>query len=310
MIKLAVEALHGEKLENSTQLVYGQDSICLRSRKGADEMGKKGSEKKHKTIVDQKASEKLNASPYQDNLYHLQVELVKLQKHLIANAERILILFEGRDAAGKDGTIKHFTEHLSPRETRVVALGTPSDKEKASWYFQRYVPHMPSDHEMVLFNRSWYNRAGVEKVMGFCTNEEYEEFMETVPLFEQLLVRSGTKIFKYYLDITKNEQKHRLQARGSDPLKQWKISPVDERSVKLWDDYSVARDQMFARTHTAFAPWYVVRADDKHLARISLIKDFLSRVNYDDKNLQLVIPNPDIVFMYNEKYLENGLISR
>ncbi len=247
---------------------------------------------------------------YQDTLYHLQVELVKLQKHLISNAERILILFEGRDAAGKDGTIKHFTEHLSPRETRVVALGKPSDKEKSSWYFQRYVPHLPSDHEMVLFNRSWYNRAGVERVMGFCTDAEYEEFMTSVPLFEQLLVRSGIKIFKYYLDITKDEQKTRLKARHTDPLKQWKISPVDEESVKHWDDYSMARDQMLARTHTAFAPWYVVRANDKHLARLSLIKDFLSRVEYDDKDLQLVVPNPDIVFLYNEKYLENGWISK
>lgn len=247
---------------------------------------------------------------YRDTLYKLQVELVKLQKHLIANEERILILFEGRDAAGKDGTIKRFTEHLSPRETRVVALGKPSDRDKSSWYFQRYVPHLPSAHEMVLFNRSWYNRAGVERVMGYCTNEEYEEFMETVSLFEQLLVRSGTKIFKYYLDISKDEQKHRLKSRHSDPLKQWKVSPVDEQSVKLWDEYTVARDQMFARTHTAFAPWHIVRANDKHLARLSLIKDFLSRVDYDDKDLQLVVPNPDVVFLYNEKYLENGWISR
>ncbi len=294
-------------LEKHCQLVYVQSNASL-LLKGDIKMGKK--EKKKVTSEELPSSEKNEGDHYQDALYHLQVELVKLQKHLITNAERILILFEGRDAAGKDGTIKHFTEHLSPRETRVVALGTPSDKEKSSWYFQRYVPHLPSGHEMVLFNRSWYNRAGVERVMGFCTDEEYEEFMVSVPLFEQLLVRSGIKIFQYYLDISKEEQKHRLKARHSDPLKQWKISPVDEESVKHWDDYSMARDQMFARTHTAFAPWYVVRANDKHLARISLIKDFLSRVDYEDKDLQLVVPNPDIVFMYNEKYLENGWISK
>ena len=273
-------------------------------------MGKKASDKKQKAKDAGREPAPKTPEHYQDTLYQLQVELVKLQKHLIANEDRILILFEGRDAAGKDGTIKHFTEHLSPRETRVVALGKPSDRDKSSWYFQRYVPHLPSAHELVLFNRSWYNRAGVEKVMGFCSKEEYEEFMETVPLFEQLLARSGTKIFKYYLDITKDEQKHRLKSRHTDPLKQWKVSPVDEQSVKLWDEYSAARDQMFARTHTVFAPWYVVRANDKHLARISLMKDFLSRVDYEGKDLQLVVPNPDIVFLYNEKYLENGWISK
>lgn len=272
-------------------------------------VGKKADTKKQKKQAVALESKVGNDNQYKETLYQLQVELVKLQKHLIASEEKILIIFEGRDAAGKDGMIKHFTEHLSPRETRIVALGKPSDRERSSWYFQRYVEHLPSAHEMVLFNRSWYNRAGVERVMNFCTQEEYEEFMETVPLFEQLLVRSGIKLFKYYLDISKEEQKKRLAVRGEDPLKQWKVSPVDKESVKLWDEYSVARDQMLARTHTAFAPWHIVVANDKHLARLSLIKDFLSQIDYPGKDLQLVVPNPDVVFLYNEKYLKNGWIS-
>ena len=246
---------------------------------------------------------------YKETLYRLQVELVKLQRHIIKHNDRILVIFEGRDSAGKDGTIKRIIQHLSPRETRVTALGKPSDRERSSWYFQRYAPHLPSAQELVLFNRSWYNRAGVERVMGFCSDEEYEEFMETVPEFEQMLVRSGIQLFKYYLDISKAEQKKRLQARKDDPLKQWKVSPIDDLALKHWKDYSLARNAMFARTHNPVAPWTVVRADNKHVARLQVIKDLLTRLQYADKDEALVLPNPDAVYEYDEAYLNNGMIA-
>jgi polyphosphate kinase 2 len=246
---------------------------------------------------------------YHHALLDLQIELVKLQREIIRCGDRILVIFEGRDAAGKDGTIKHITEHLSPRETRMVALGKPSDRDAGSWYFQRYVPHLPAAQEMVLFNRSWYNRAGVERVMGFCSEAQYQEFMETVPVFEQMLGRSGIRLFKYYLDISRAEQKKRLKERRKDPLKQWKISPIDEAAVGRWKDYSLARDEMFARTHSPFAPWRIVRADDKHVARLNLIKDLLSHLHYADKDERLVLPNPEIVFPYDEVYRENGMIA-
>ena len=246
---------------------------------------------------------------YKQELRNLQVELVKLQKHIIARGDRILVLFEGRDTGGKDGTIKRIVQHLSPRETRVVALGNPSDHDRTAWYFQRYAPHLPSAEEMVLFNRSWYNRAGVERVMGFCSDAEYEEFMETVPAFEQMLIRSGIRLFKYYLDISKDEQKKRLAARRTDPLKQWKMSPIDAAAQKHWDDYSIARNDVFARTHTQLAPWAVVRANDKKLARLSVIRDMLTHLDYAGKDHSLIRPNPDIIFTYAEDYLHNGMIA-
>lgn len=256
-----------------------------------------------------KAAKEAEKRDYQQMLYHLQVELVKLQRDMIAKGERILIIFEGRDAGGKDGAIKRIVEHLSPRETRVVALGKPSDRDRSSWYFQRYVAHLPAAHELVLFNRSWYNRAGVERVMGFCTEAEYQEFMETVPLFEQMLVRSGIRLLKYYLDISKKEQKKRLKARQTDPLKQWKLSPIDEQSIKHWEEYSVARNEMFARTHHALAPWYIVRADDKRLARLNVIKHILTQFQYVDKEEAITLPNPDVVFPYDETYLRDKKIA-
>jgi polyphosphate kinase 2 len=259
--------------------------------------------------------DKIQAPPmggedYRRALTELQIELVKLQRAIIADERKIVIVLEGRDGAGKDGAIKHITEHLSPRETRVVALGKPTERDRKSWYFQRYVPYLPAGGEMVLFNRSWYNRAGVERVMGFCTNREYEEFMETVLVFERMLERSGIQLFKYYLDISKEEQKRRLKARRKDPLKQWKISPIDEAAVKLWKAYSEARNEMFARTHDPLAPWHVVRADDKHAARLALIRHFLSKLDYPDKDKSLTVPDPAIVFAYDELYLENGMIAK
>ena len=258
--------------------------------------------KKHdKPISDKKA--------YKKTLKALQIELVKLQNHIIKHNDKILIIFEGRDAAGKDGTIKRIVEYLSPRETRVIALGAPSDRDISCWYFQRYTAYLPAASEMVLFNRSWYNRAGVEQVMGFCTGAQYHEFLETVSSYEDMLARSGIKLLKYYLDISRDEQKRRLTEREQDPLKQWKISPIDKAAQKYWDKYSLARNIMFARTHHINAPWTVVRADDKPSARINVIKDMLSRLDYAGKNEALILPDADIVFSYAESYLKNGMIA-
>ncbi|WP_371349171.1 polyphosphate kinase 2 [Ancylobacter sp. IITR112] len=242
-------------------------------------------------------------------LHELQVDLARLQKHLIKSSKKVLVIFEGRDASGKDGTIKRIVEHLSPRETRVVALGKPSDRDQKSWYFQRWVPHLPAGGEIVLFNRSWYNRAGVERVMGFCSNEEYDEFLMTAPLFEQLLVHCGVTILKYYLDISRTEQKRRLRDRRDDPLKQWKLSPIDDTATKHWDDYSAARNEMLARTHTPFAPWTVVRADEKSVARLNVIRDLLTRFDFDGKDRARDLPDPNVVFLYDKAAVTNGLIA-
>jgi polyphosphate kinase 2 len=220
---------------------------------------------------------------------------VKLQRHVIKDGRKVLVILEGRDAAGKDGTIKRITEHLSPRETRVVALGKPSDRETSQWYFQRWVQHLPAAHEMVLFNRSWYNRAGVERVMGFCTPQELQAFFTAVPQFEQLLLDSGIQMLKYYLDISRAEQKRRLSARRHDPLKQWKISPVDKQALKHWHDYSVARDDMLLNTHSDAAPWTIVKADSKALARLNLIRHLLQRLPYRGREESLCQPDPRVV---------------
>jgi polyphosphate kinase 2 len=247
---------------------------------------------------------------YKNSLHQLQIELVKLQRHFIKCDDKILIILEGRDAAGKDGVIKRIVQHLSPRETRVVALGKPSDRDRTSWYFQRYVPYLPAAQELVLFNRSWYNRAGVERVMGFCTKAEHEEFMGSVSDFENMLIRSGIKLLKYYLDISKSEQKQRLDDRKTDPLKQWKISPIDHQALKYWKAYSAARNEMLARTHNPMAPWTLVHANDKRLARLNIIKDVLSRLHYEDKDEQLIRPDPQIVFFYDVSNLENGQLAK
>jgi polyphosphate kinase len=247
---------------------------------------------------------------YRRELVKLQIELVKLQRQIIAEGRRILVILEGRDAAGKDGAIKHVSEHLSPRETRVVALGPPSDRERHSWYFQRYVRYLPAAGEMVLFNRSWYNRAGVEPVMGFCTKQEAHAFLQTVPDFERMLAADGIRLLKYYLDIDKREQKKRLAERRRDPLKQWKLSPVDVKAPKLWREYSKARNAMFEHTHSADAPWTVVRGNDKHLARLNLIRDLLSRFDYRHRDERLIVPDRAIVFPFDPACLVNGMISR
>ena len=252
----------------------------------------------------------ISREDYDAQLHILQVELVKLQRHFIGCGDRILVLLEGRDSAGKDGSIKRIVEYLSPRETRVVALGKPSDRERGAWYFQRYVAQLPVAEELVLFNRSWYNRAGVEHVMGFCSKDEHEEFMQSVPKFEEMLVNSGIKLLKYYLDIGKDEQTRRLAERKRDPLKQWKSSPVDAVALKHWKAYSVARDAMLLRTHTAVAPWRIVRADDKRLARLNLMRDILSRLHYAGKKNKLVQPDSDIAFEFTPDCIDAKRLAR
>jgi polyphosphate kinase 2 len=242
-----------------------------------------------------------NSGNYDQELRLLQIELVKLQKSLIANGDQILVVLEGRDTAGKDGTIKAITEHLSPRETRVVALGKPSDVELDQWYFQRYIAQLPKRGEVVLFNRSWYNRAGVEMVMGFCSKAQYATFLSTVNSLESILIQSGITVLKYYLDISKDEQKLRLEAREDDPLKQWKISPIDQQAQKKWNAYSDYRNAMLLKTSTVEAPWTVVRANNKKQAHLNLIRDLLSRVNYADKDKKITVPDQDIAFRWNGK---------
>lgn len=254
-------------------------------------------------------SRERNRTQYEKSLRRLQIELVKVQRHVIKHGHKVLVIFEGRDAAGKDGTIKRIVEHLSPRETRVVALSRPSDRETTSWYFQRYVGYLPAAHELVLFNRSWYNRAGVERVMGFCTEAESDRFLEEVVPFEHMLIGSGIQIIKYYLDVGKKEQKRRLRDRRHDPLKQWKTSPIDRVALKHWDAYTDARDLMLARTSTPLSPWLVVRADDKHLAHLNVIRDLLSRVTCPKADKHLAVPDPSVVFPYDEAHAGAGLLA-
>jgi polyphosphate kinase 2 len=245
---------------------------------------------------------------YEEQLRHLQIELVKLQRHVISERQKVLIILEGRDGAGKDGTVKRITEHLSPRDIRIVALPKPSDVEATQWYFQRYVKHLPAAGEIVLFNRSWYNRAGVEKVMGFCTDPEYHEFLRNVPVFEAMLDQAGIKVIKYYLDIDRKEQQKRLEARREDPLKQWKISPIDEKALKHFDDYTEARDAMLRQTDSAASPWMVVRADDKKAARLAVITDIIARVKYKDATPHEI--DEQIICRFDESCLTNGMLAR
>ncbi len=220
---------------------------------------------------------------YENELKRLQIELLKMQNYIKDTGKKVLMIFEGRDAAGKGGTIKRITEHLNPRGARVVALDKPSDIEKTQWYFQRYVQHLPAAGEIVLFDRSWYNRAGVEPVMGFCTQEEHKEFLHEVPEFEKMLVNSDINIFKFYFSVSKDEQKRRFDKRRTDPLKQYKLSPVDEKSQGLWDKYTIAKYSMLLASHTEHAPWTVIRSDNKKKARINTIKHILNHFNYPDK---------------------------
>jgi polyphosphate kinase 2 len=229
---------------------------------------------------------------YREELARHQVELVKCQEWIKATGLKVVILFEGRDAAGKGGAIKTFTLSLNPRYARVAALPAPTERERTQWYFQRYVAHLPAAGEMVLFDRSWYNRAGVERVMGFCTDEEYEEFGRSCPEFERMLVRSGVMIIKYWFSVSDEEQERRFQARIADPTKRWKLSPMDLQSRARWVEFSVAKDAMFAHTDIKQAPWYVVNADDKKRARLNVISHFLTLIPYEDLTPEPIVLPP------------------
>jgi polyphosphate kinase 2 len=239
---------------------------------------------------------KIRKGVYEQHKEELQVELLKVQSWVRESGQRIVLLFEGRDAAGKGGTIKRFMEHLNPRAARVVALEKPTDHESGQWYFQRYINHLPTEGEMVFFDRSWYNRAGVERVMGFCDSLEYLEFMRQVPDLERMLVRSGIRLFKFWFSVTQAEQERRFRARLGDPLKQWKLSPIDQKSQDKWDEYTEAKEAMFFYTDTADSPWTIIKSDDKKRARLNCMQHFLSELDYPGKNRHIVRgPDPLIV---------------
>ncbi|PCJ05932.1 MAG: polyphosphate kinase 2 [Rhodobacteraceae bacterium] len=226
----------------------------------------------------------------------LQAELLKAQHWALDSGQKFVMLFEGRDAAGKGGTIKRFTEHLNPRHARVVALNKPTDEERGQWYFQRYINHLPTAGEIVLYDRSWYNRAGVERVMNFCQPGEYLEFMRQTPELERMLVRSGIRLYKYWFSVTRDEQLSRFKSRENDPLKQWKLSPIDKASLDKWEDYTEAKEAMFFYTDTADAPWTVIKSNDKKRARLNCMRHFLSTLDYPDKDPEIVqMPDPLIV---------------
>ena len=240
--------------------------------------------------------EKLGNRDYEAQKAGLQVELLKVQDWVKETGRKIVVLFEGRDGAGKGGTIKRFTEHLNPRGARVVALDKPSESERSEWFFQRYIRHLPHGGEIVLFDRSWYNRAGVERVMGFCSAKEYLEFMRQVPELERMFVRSGVVLFKYWFSVSQEEQRRRFEARENDALKQWKLSPVDRQSLDKWEAYTEAKEAMFFYTDTADAPWTIIKSDDKKRARLNCMKHFLSSLPYADKDAGVVgHPDPLIV---------------
>ena len=241
--------------------------------------------------ISQPKHDKLKNKAYEKVLADFQIELVKLQKWIQDKKLKVVVIFEGRDAAGKGGSIRRITQSLNPRICRVVALGTPTEREKSQWYFQRYVAHLPAAGEMVLFDRSWYNRAGVERVMGFCTEEEYQEFLRSVPEYERMLARSGIQIIKYWFSVSDEEQERRFKQRIKDPIRRWKISEMDLKSRAKWVEYSMAKDEMFNHTDIKQAPWFVVRADDKKRARLNVIAHLLSQIPYNElKDPKIKLP--------------------
>ncbi|DAB27931.1 MAG: polyphosphate kinase 2 [Sulfurimonas sp. RIFOXYD12_FULL_33_39] len=239
---------------------------------------------------------------YEEELKKLQVELLKFQNHVKEAGLKVLIIFEGRDAAGKGGTIKRITEHLNPRGARIVALAKPSNQELTQWYFQRYVQHLPAAGEIVLFDRSWYNRAMVEPVMGFCTQRQHHKFLKDAPAFEKMIAEEDIKIFKFYFSVSKKEQAKRFQERENDPLKQYKLSPVDKESQRLWDEYTLAKFMMLSATHAEVAPWTIVKSDDKKKARLNAIKHILNFVDYPDKikDSEIIVDKNIIVYGRDE----------
>ncbi len=260
------------------------------------------SEDKQPKNGEEEKAEREFRSFYFRELFRLQSELVKLQEWVVASGQKIVILFEGRDAAGKGGSIKRITQRLNPRVCRVAALPAPNNRERTQWYFQRYAAHLPAAGEIVCFDRSWYNRAGVERVMGFCTDEEYEEFFRSVPEFEKMLIRSGIKLIKYWFSITDEEQEFRFQCRVNDPLKQWKLSPMDLESRRRWEEYTHVKEIMFERTHIPEAPWWIVHGVDKKKARLNLIHHLLSQVPYQPvEHAPIVLPPREHHANYHRK---------
>src|SRR6056297_2600273 len=249
--------------------------------------------------------DKMSRRSYENRKAQLQAELLKVQLWAQETGERFVLIFEGRDAAGKGGTIKRFTEHLNPRQARVVALNKPTWEEKGQWFFQRYIEHLPTVGEMVFYDRSWYNRAGVERVMGFCEPWEYLEFMRQAPELERMLVRSGIRLYKYWFSVTQDEQKRRFESRATDPLKQWKLSPIDKQSLGKWDDYTEAKEAMFFYTDTADAPWTVGKSNDKKRARRARMRHFLSTIDSPGKAVKLVGP-PDPLLVSTAQHVLPG----
>ena len=248
---------------------------------------------------------------YEEELKSLQIELMKLQSSMKESGERVLAIFEGRDAAGKGGTIKRIIAHLNPRNTRVVALTKPNETELSQWYFQRYTTHLPSAGEMVIFDRSWYNRAMVEPVMGFCTDEQNKRFLKDVPMFEELLVKDGIKLFKFYFSVSKNVQKERFDSRKIDPLKQYKLSPVDNLAQKYWNNYSIRKFQMLSETNRTIAPWTIIRSDNKKRARLNCMRFLLSQMEYEGKPApEKLTPDPEIIISGIDelKHMEDNLM--
>lgn len=249
--------------------------------------------------------DRMKRKEYEAEKKKLQVELLKVQRWVEETGQKVVVLFEGRDAAGKGGTIKRFMEHLNPRATRVVALAKPTNKELGQWYFQRYVEHLPTSGEMVLFDRSWYNRAGVERVMGFCEPAQYLEFMRQTPDFERMLTSSGIILLKYWFSVSQEEQRKRFDARSKSPLKQWKLSPVDKASLGKWDEYTDAKEAMFFYTDTTDAPWTIIKSDDKKRARLNCMQHFLQSLPYPEKNTD-VVTGPDPLLVAHAKRVISG----
>ena len=281
-----------------TEKARATQDIDISTQSQQEEVGDVSPGKKERR---KKNLDKMQGKEYVATINQLHVELLKLQNHIRETGQRVCCIFEGRDAAGKGGTIKRVIEHLNPRGCRVVALEKPTEKERTQWYFQRYVKHLPSSGEIVLFDRSWYNRAGVERVMGFCSMNEVREFLRSVPEYERMLVMSGISLHKFYFSVSKKEQKRRFDKRETDPLKQWKLSPVDKESQHLWNAYKKAKEDMFYHTSTTDCPWTVIKSDDKKRARINAIRYLLSNFEYPDKREELLEVDRRIVRTVNEE---------
>jgi polyphosphate kinase 2 len=293
------DIVEDELKEDSTLNEIAHEDRRASKEEQEKEFEKRNKDKKKKRVPVWVKEEVLQ---YEEELRSLQIELLKMQNHIKETGQKVLMIFEGRDAAGKGGTIKRITEHLNPRGARVVALNKPSDTEKTQWYFQRYTQHLPAAGEIVMFDRSWYNRGGVEPVMGFCTQEEHKEFLHEVPEFEKMLVNSDTTILKFYFSVSKDEQEKRFNKRRHDPLKQYKLSPVDQKSQGLWDKYTIAKYSMLLASHTDHAPWTIIRSDNKKKARINCIKHILGAIDYPNKiKKKKLIPDSDILFSASDE---------